>query len=86
MLDFGLVLSIEHSSTLRQHVDSLALAVLAATKDRKERTYAGHRQKKLLTLATAAVDLELKGSGSAVVSTAVKAICCRHSDGGVLNF
>ena len=32
------------------------------------------------------MDQEVKGLGSAVVSTAVKAICCHQSDGGVLNF
>ena len=32
-----------------------------------------------------AVGPELKGLGSAVVRTAVKAVCCRQTDGGVLN-
>ena len=38
-----------------------------------------------LALATA-VDPEMKGLGSAVVNTAVKAVCWHQSDGGVLNF
>ena len=87
MFGFGIVLSIEHSSTVRQHLDRLALATVLAAKDSDERKYAGQRQyvaARTLALATA-VGPELKGLGSAVVSTAVKAVCYRQSDGGVLN-
>ena len=38
------------------------------------------------SLQNSAVGPELKGLGSAVMCTAVKAVCCRQSDDGVLNF
>ena len=79
MFDFGIVLSIEHTSTLHQHLDCLAVAVLAA-KDPSGSSCSHARTGYRCGPGAEGVRV------SAVVSTAVKAVFCRQSDGGVLNF
>ena len=87
MFGFGIVLSIEH----QQHAAAtsrLSGACYCARRQRPRRTkICGPTAAAARTLALAtAVGPELKGLGSAVVSTAVKAVYCRQSDGGVLNY
>ena len=68
----------QHAAATSRLEDCLALATVLAAKDPDEQKYAGQRQyvaARTLVLATA-VGPELKGLGSAVVSTAVKAVCC----------